>query len=45
MAAVGIDSAVLPLGFTHAGITMRLKYVTFLGDQSRRGPAMDLILH
>ena len=45
MIAFGIDSAVLPLGFTQAGLTVRAKYVTLLGDDNQRGPALDLVLH
>jgi hypothetical protein len=45
MTALGIDSRVFPLGFTQAGVTVRVKYVTLLGDLKVRGLGFELILH
>jgi hypothetical protein len=45
MLSVGIDSGVLPIGFTHAGITVRVRYMTMFGDDNRRGPALGIVLH
>jgi hypothetical protein len=42
--AAGLDSRVLPLGFTNAGITCRLKYQWFGFDPTLHGPSLELIL-
>lgn len=45
MCAVGVDSPVLPLGFTEAGVTARLKYQRFRLHPTLHGPSLQLILH
>lgn len=42
--AIGLDSRVMPLGFTYAGATWRLKYQWFSLDTPVSGPALEIIL-
>jgi hypothetical protein len=42
--ALGIDSRVMPLRFTYAGITWRLKYQWFSLDTPVSGPSVEMIL-
>ncbi|MEW5796468.1 MAG: hypothetical protein AB1772_08905 [Candidatus Zixiibacteriota bacterium] len=42
--AVGLDSPVMPLSFTYAGITWRLKYQWFSLDSPVSGPALEMVL-
>ncbi len=44
MLTAGIDSNVLPFGFTNAGLTFRLKYQWFLLGRIIHGPALEVIL-
>jgi len=43
--AVGLDSEPIPLGFTNAGITVRLKYQSFNLEENLHGISLELILH
>jgi hypothetical protein len=42
--AIGLDSKVIPLGFTYAGISWRLQYQWFSLDRPVSGPALTFIL-
>ncbi|MCX6834858.1 MAG: hypothetical protein NTW07_06950, partial [candidate division Zixibacteria bacterium] len=42
--ALGVDSRVMPLRFTYAGITWRLKYQWFSLDSPVSGPSVEMIL-
>jgi hypothetical protein len=42
--ALGVDSRVMPLRFTYAGITWRLKYQWFSLDTPVSGPSLEMIL-
>jgi hypothetical protein len=43
--AVGLDSKTLPLGFTYAGLTFRLKYQFIFFDKTLSSPVFEIILH
>ncbi len=43
--ALGLDSKTLPLGFTYAGLTFRLKYQFIFFDKTLHFPALEIILH
>ena len=43
--AVGLDSETLPLGFTYAGLTFRLKYEIIIFDKTMYSPVFEIILH
>jgi len=43
--ALGLDSETLPLGFTYAGLTFRLKYEFILFDKTLYSPVFEIILH
>lgn len=43
--AAGFDSKTLGLGFTYAGVMLRLKYQLLLFDRTVHGPSLQLILH
>jgi len=45
MVAAGFDSKSLPLGFTYAGVTLRLKYQLLFLNRTLHGPSLQLILH
>jgi hypothetical protein len=42
--ALGVDSRVMPLRFTYAGITWRLKYQWFSLDTPVSGPSIEMVL-
>ena len=42
---VGIESPTIPLGFTHAGLTIRLMYKRFSLEQTKRGVFLEFIFH
>jgi hypothetical protein len=42
---LGLDSETLPLGFTYAGLTFRLKYQFMFFDKSFHSPVLEIILH
>ncbi len=42
--ALGLDSKVIPIGFTYAGVSWRLQYQWFSLDQPVSGPTLILIL-
>ncbi len=43
--ALGFDSETLPLGFTYAGLTFRLKYQFIFFDKTFHSPILEIILH
>jgi hypothetical protein len=43
--AVGLDSKTLPLGFTYAGLTFRLKYQVITFPEPLHSPVLEIILH
>jgi len=43
--ALGLDSETLPLGFTYAGLTFRLKYQFIIFDKTLYSPVFEIILH
>jgi len=43
--AFGVDSETLPLGFTYAGLTFRLKYQVVIFDKAFHSPVLEIILH
>ena len=43
--AVGLELETLPLGFTYAGLTFRLKYQFIFFDKILHFPALEIILH
>jgi len=43
--ALGFDSETLPLGFTYAGLTFRLKYQFIFFDKTLQSPVLEIILH
>ena len=43
--AVGLDSETLPLGFTYAGLTFRLKYQFIIFNKTLHSPVLEIILH
>ncbi len=43
--AVGLDSEPIPLLFTNAAITIRLKYQIYYLEENLRGASMEFILH
>ena len=43
--ALGLDSKTLPLGFTYAGLTFRLKYQFIFFDKTLSSPVFEIILH
>jgi len=43
--ALGLDSETLPLGFTYAGFTFRLKYQFIFFDKTIQSPVIEIILH
>jgi len=43
--ALGLDSETLPLGFTYAGFTFRLKYQFLFFDKTLHSPMLEIILH
>lgn len=43
--AVGIESPSIPLGFTHAGVTVRLMYRRFYLERIVQGVFLEFILH
>ncbi|MFI5237929.1 MAG: hypothetical protein ACHQLA_08325, partial [Ignavibacteriales bacterium] len=43
--ALGFDSETLPLGFTYAGLTLRLKYEIIIFDKTLYSPVFEIILH
>jgi hypothetical protein len=43
--AIGFDSETIPLGFTYAGLTVRLKYQFIFLNKTLHSPALELILH
>ena len=45
MIALGLDSETLPLGFTYAGLTFRLKYQFIFFDKTLSSPVLEIILH
>lgn len=42
---VGIESPTIPLGFTYAGLTIRLMYKKFSLEQTKRGVFLEFIFH
>jgi len=42
---LGLDSETLPLGFTYAGLTFRLKYQFIFFDKTLHSPVLEIILH
>jgi hypothetical protein len=44
MIALGFDSETLPLGFTYAGLTFRLKYRFVFFDKTLSSPVVEIIL-
>jgi hypothetical protein len=45
MIALGLDSKTLPLGFTYAGLTFRLKYQFIFFDKTLSSLVLEIILH
>jgi len=45
MIALGFDSETVPLGFTYAGLTFRLKYQFIFFDKTLSSPLLEIILH
>ena len=45
MIALGFDSETVPLGFTYAGLTFRLKYQFIFFDKTLSSPVLEIILH
>jgi hypothetical protein len=43
--ALGLDSETLPLSFTYAGFTFRLKYQFIFFDKTLYSPVLEIILH
>ena len=43
--AVGLESETLPLGFTYAGLTFRLKYQFIFFNKILHSPVLEVILH
>jgi len=43
--ALGLDSETLPLDFTYAGLTFRLKYQFIFFDKTFHSPVLEIILH
>ena len=43
--ALGLDSETLPLGFTYAGLTFRLKSQFIFFNKTLYSQAMEIILH
>ena len=43
--ALGLDSETLPLGFTYAGLTFRLKYEFIIFNKTLHSPVLEVILH
>jgi hypothetical protein len=43
--ALGFDSETLPLGFTYAGLTIRLKYQFIFLHKTVHSPMLEIILH
>jgi hypothetical protein len=43
--ALGLDSETLPLGFTYAGLTFRLKYEFKIFNKTLHSPVLEIILH
>ncbi len=43
--ALGLDAPTLPLGFTYAGVTVRIKYQWLRLEPMLRGVLLELILH
>ena len=42
---VGIESPTIPLGFTYAGLTIRLMYKKFSLEQTKRGVFLEFVFH
>jgi hypothetical protein len=42
---LGLDSETLPLGFTYAGLTFRIKYQFIFFDKTFHSPVLEIILH
>jgi hypothetical protein len=40
----GLESGTIPLGFTYAGVSLRLKYQSFLMDRSLNSVSMEFVL-
>jgi hypothetical protein len=45
MIALGLDSETVPLGFSYAGLTFRLKYQFIFFDKALSSPVVEIILH
>lgn len=45
MIALGFDSETVPLGFTYAGLTFRLKYQFVFFNKTLSSPLLEIILH
>ena len=45
MIALGLDSKTVPLGFSYAGLTFRLKYQFIFFDKTLSSPVLEIILH
>ncbi|MGE5810892.1 MAG: hypothetical protein ACM339_05280 [Ignavibacteria bacterium] len=43
--ALGFDTETIPLGFTYAGLTVRLKYQFIFLNKTLRSPMLEVILH
>ncbi|MDO8549443.1 MAG: hypothetical protein Q7S39_04720, partial [Ignavibacteria bacterium] len=43
--AFGFDSETIPLGFTYAGLTVRLKYQFIFLNKTMHSPVLEIILH
>jgi hypothetical protein len=43
--AIGIDSETIPLSFTYAGLTVRLKYQFIFLNKTLHSPMLEIILH
>jgi hypothetical protein len=43
--SLGFDSETLPLGFTYAGLTIRLKYQFIFFNKTFHSPVLEIILH